>query len=344
MVNAGRENHLLLIVWRKFYDCESSPTEFAISDIPTNAILDGFSLVVIYNDGDDTNNRDLTILNGNDVNFGTGSFISWSTDVLVNPQAVDDVSVDLHISDVEWRSSEYMGSIIVNGVEVSSKDNPLAIPTPKFIDSEYWDVATFPVTGLTAGAINTVSGSFSVFVPSDDPNAISTQDCQSLVAVVVSVPTWKVEVSAPIESDEAQSEESDEDDVVDNSGSSGDETASTGDVSGDDSGSDSGSTDGNSGEGSEGSDPNEGSEEGSDSNGDSEEGSIDEPKDENSGSDSNESGSDNGSNSGEITSDEAGSAQEDGNDSELGLTNSGLKNLLNSKILFAIAAIALYMH
>jgi len=85
-----------------------------------------------------------------------------------------------------------MGSIFVNGVEVSSKDNPLAIPTPKFIDSEYWDVATFPVTGLTAGAINTVSGNWSVFVPTEDgKNALSTQDCQSLVAVVVSVPTWQ---------------------------------------------------------------------------------------------------------------------------------------------------------
>jgi len=173
------------------YDCTSPPTEFAITDIPANAILDGFSLVVIYNDGDATNNRDLTILNGNDVNFNTGTFISWNVDVFVTPAGADDVSVDLHIADVEWRKSEYMGSIFVNDVEVSSRENPLVIPTPSLIDSEYWDVATFPVSGMVAGAVNNVAGSWSVFVPTvNGKTASSTQDCQSLIAVVVSVPTW----------------------------------------------------------------------------------------------------------------------------------------------------------
>jgi len=176
----------------KSYDCGSSPTEFAISDIPLNSILDGFSLVVIYNDGDDTNNRDLTIMNGNDVNFATGSFISFDANVFVNPSAAEDVSVDLHIADTEWRSSEYMGSIFINGVEVSSKENPLVYPTAKFIDSEYYVVNSFPVTGMVAGAINTVSGQFSKFVETENAaEAVSTQDCQSLLAVVVSVPTWQ---------------------------------------------------------------------------------------------------------------------------------------------------------
>jgi hypothetical protein len=172
------------------FECDA-PSELAITDIPANAIVDGFSLVVIYNDGDDSNNRDLTILNGNDVNFATGAQIEWSTDVFVSPDGADDVKVDLHIADVEWRSTEYMGSIFVNDVEVSSKDNPLAMPTQNILDAEYWDVATFPVTGLTAGAINTVSGSWSKFVESAS-DAEVTQDCQSLIAVVVSAPSWNV--------------------------------------------------------------------------------------------------------------------------------------------------------
>jgi len=229
----------------KKFDCETAPKEFAITDIPANAIVDGFSLVVIYNDGDDMNNRDLTILNGNDVNFGTGAQIEWSADVFVNPEAADDVKVDLHIADVEWRSSEYMGSIFVNGVEVSSKDNPLALPTAKLIDSEYWDVATFPVTGLTAGAINTVSGSWSEFVATADAkDAVSTQDCQALVAVVVSTPTWNTAGIAPVTvgQDGSDSDAADDDGQHDTDSTFPD--GSTADVSGsDNSGSDNSGSD-----------------------------------------------------------------------------------------------------
>jgi len=182
--------------FEKTYGCGSSPSKLVISDIPSNAVLNGFSLIVLYDDGNRHNNRDLVILNGNDVNYhaGTATNWGWNADVFVNPDAGNDVYVDFHISDVEWRDSEYFGSIYLQGVEVSSNTvNPLTAKYTPVNDAEYWDVETYQAQGVTDGQINKIYGSASAFVPVPaGQSAEKSQDCQMLIAIVVSTPTWLV--------------------------------------------------------------------------------------------------------------------------------------------------------
>jgi len=178
----------------KSYDCDSSPTQLVISEICDMSILNGFSLMVFYDDGDDSNNRDITIVHGNDVNFGADSPSrwGWNVDIFVSPEAQSDVIAEFHISDVEYKNSEYYGSIFLNGVEVSSETiNPLTPDSLPAKSSEYWDRHTFDIPNIVDGQINNVFSSCSQFVETeDDAAAVATQDCQLLIAVVLSSPTW----------------------------------------------------------------------------------------------------------------------------------------------------------
>jgi len=168
--------------WETTFGSGAEPLSLDISNIPSNALLDGFSLIVIYDDDNKENNRDLTILNGNDCNYpGLSSNWEWQTDVYIPKKAdASDVRADFHIADVEWNPDiNYMGSIFLNGVEVSSRNNPLHEDIFPIKEAYYWDVESFAVHDMVAGTTSHIESHTSAFDQSP-AGAKLTQDCQNL--------------------------------------------------------------------------------------------------------------------------------------------------------------------
>eukprot|EP01083_Nonionella_stella_P261165 889559_1 len=136
-----------------------APTSYTISDIPPatispkasfrNTHINGFSLVVFFDDGDDSNNNDVVLYDGNDSNIESPYDPAGWNIILEGIQfpASGTAGLELHISDGQSYSD---GSVVINGNSQTLTANGN--------QGNLFDIVNFDVTGfMTPSAENTLT-------------------------------------------------------------------------------------------------------------------------------------------------------------------------------------------
>jgi hypothetical protein len=159
---------------------ESGPSEDA----------NGLSLVVFFNDGDATNNRDVVLFEGNDSNYNQvdsfpGEDEGWHATLAGINYTAGTASLQLHVGDGQEFAD---GAVAITG----GLGTPLNIPdTTSLFDGnsvpsagssrapngDLWDIHSFDITTALGAGSNTLS-----------LNSDSVSDCLSLVLAAIDLP------------------------------------------------------------------------------------------------------------------------------------------------------------
>jgi len=150
---------------------------------PGVADINGVSLIVFYNDGDPSNDRNVVAWNGNDSNVTTGP--SYATDgwdeTLTNvPYPGSGTAfLDLIVSDGQYIYDD--DALVLNGTTINGAGNIFGgQSTPRNPDStggSLWDVESFAITSLLSAGSNTLRLTTGV-----------NQDYLSLVVAIANTP------------------------------------------------------------------------------------------------------------------------------------------------------------
>ncbi|HSW95933.1 MAG TPA: hypothetical protein VLI88_07220, partial [Patescibacteria group bacterium] len=139
-------------------------TSYALSNFrKTDAEINGASLLVFFDDGNPSNNRDIVVVDGNDSN-GSSSFdpAGWSASVPGVKYSAGAAKLELHVSDGQAGSTIFNDApVIYNG----NTANPLASPdvngeifrgdsvpngvgtcTPFACNGGLWDIKSFDIS------------------------------------------------------------------------------------------------------------------------------------------------------------------------------------------------------
>ena len=147
---------------------------YTISDYgysnPVN--LNGASLIVFFDDGDDSNDRDAVIFEGNDSNINNAyDAPGWNVTLAGINYSGGNANMQLHVADGQPFPDD---RIVVNG-------NVLVQAGPTFdgntVSGGLWDIRSFNVTGLLTPGPNTLSLTSGVY-----------SDCLALVVAIVDLP------------------------------------------------------------------------------------------------------------------------------------------------------------
>jgi hypothetical protein len=145
---------------------------------PGGVNVNGVSLVVFFDDGDDTNNRDVVIFDGNDSNVADNGFDAdgWNATLADIDYSSGDVSLDLHVSDGQTFPDD---AVTVNGTEIAAAGPVFqgdTVPNAGNFET-LWDIRAFDATSLMTPGNNTLN------LQSDYLN-----DCLSLIVAAVNLP------------------------------------------------------------------------------------------------------------------------------------------------------------
>jgi Thrombospondin type 3 repeat len=154
----------------------------AANDVIGGANTNGASLIVFFDDGDPTNNRDVYLFDGNDSNF-TNSFDpdGWQATLSGINYASGTASLQLHVADGQTLTDDALtlnsvqlvpGGAVFQGDSVPSANNGPAN------NGSLWDIKNFDVTSFLIAGSNTLSLTTGV-----------VQDCVGLVVAAVDVPS-----------------------------------------------------------------------------------------------------------------------------------------------------------
>lgn len=147
----------------------------------TDADVNGVGLIVFYNDGNASDDRNVVLWNGNDSNVGSGTDPSgWDETLTGVPYpGSGSASLDFIVSDGQSADD---GAISVNGTEIVPAGGIFqgdSTPHGTFDSSgDLWDVKSF---SLPSNLLTTGSNNLEVTSP-------QASDCLSLVAVAANVP------------------------------------------------------------------------------------------------------------------------------------------------------------
>ena len=151
--------------------------------IDTDVEINGASLIVFFDDGDDSNNRDVVLFHGNDSNVVDNGFDAdgWNVSLPGINYASGTASMDLHVGDgqsfddspivlngsitLDAGPAIFQGDTVPNGASAADTDGGL------------WDIRSFDVT--------------SALTPGDNTLTLTTDyvdDCLSLVVAAVNLP------------------------------------------------------------------------------------------------------------------------------------------------------------
>ena len=127
---------------------------------PNNS--NGASLIVYYDDGDDTNNRDVVSFDGNDSNFAN-SFdpIGWDTTLSGIDYSGGGASLLLGVSDGQ---SFVDGSLLVNGNDLGIDFNGTTVPQTAGTtvgNGALWDLIEVDISSLLSIGLNNLDISYS---------------------------------------------------------------------------------------------------------------------------------------------------------------------------------------
>ncbi|HEX2343716.1 MAG TPA: putative Ig domain-containing protein [Vicinamibacterales bacterium] len=148
-----------------------------------NENVNGASLIVLFNDTNDTNNRDVYLFDGNDSNVLTATFTSdtWNTTLANLVYNGGPATLQLHVADgQEFSFAEPDdGALSLNGVVLEPTGSIFEGNTvPPFVFDGLWDIRNFGISSFLAVGTNTLTlTSPQVF------------DALSLVVAIVSVPS-----------------------------------------------------------------------------------------------------------------------------------------------------------
>jgi hypothetical protein len=158
-------------------------SDFVKSTDDTVSDINGVSLVVFYNDGDGSNNRNVVLWSGNDSNVAFGDDPQgWDETLTGVPYTgVGDPSLDFVVGDGQSFDD---GAVSVNGTQIVPDGNifqGLSTPAgPASAGGDLWDVESF---ALPTDLLTTGSNSLEVTAP-------LSGDCLSLVAVAANMPAY----------------------------------------------------------------------------------------------------------------------------------------------------------
>jgi hypothetical protein len=162
---------------------------YSLSDFDKTGVeVNGASLIVFFDDGNPSNNRDVVLLNGNDANFGNPfDAFGWNSTLSGINYSGGAAYMSFHVSDGQNFSSSDDGDLRINGVIISTGGIFQGDTTPfssgGVANGKLWDIRTFDVTSFLAGGATSLTLQLSpVF------------DALSLVAVAVELPMG----SAPV--------------------------------------------------------------------------------------------------------------------------------------------------
>ncbi len=151
----------------------------------------GASLIVLFDDGNRTNNRDLAFFEGNDSNVPEnfpGEDEGWHATLETITYKTGSVHAQLHVADGQSYPEDSITFMSGAGTVTIDDDASLwdgmSVPTmgmSRAGNGALWDIHDFDVTPLFAGA-----GTYSLTL--DGQNPVAFGDCLSLVLVVVDLP------------------------------------------------------------------------------------------------------------------------------------------------------------
>jgi hypothetical protein len=154
------------------------------------ADINGVSLIVFYDDGDTSNDRNVVLWDGNDSNFGSFDPDSnsrpaddWDETLAGVPYSGGDASLDLVVSDGQSFQDE---ALVLNGETLEPAgaifqgEPPPPGPFPQ--GGSLWDVEPFGITSFLSPGSNNLN------LTTGPPFEEQATDCLSLVVAMANVP------------------------------------------------------------------------------------------------------------------------------------------------------------
>jgi uncharacterized repeat protein (TIGR01451 family) len=145
--------------------------------------INGASLIVFFNDGDASNDRDVTIVGGNDSTFGsTFDSEGWNATISNVAYGGGPANLQLHVSDGQSAAD---GQVSINGEQLIPQGGNFqgdSVPgtftgNPEGVSGNLWDVKNYEITQFMTSPATTLNVTSPLGA-----------DCISLVAAVVDVP------------------------------------------------------------------------------------------------------------------------------------------------------------
>lgn len=148
--------------------------------VKNGADVNGVSLVVFHNDGDNTNNRDIVMFDGNDSNIANPfDAPGWNITLSNINYAMGNASAEFHVSDGQSFTDD---ALIANGTTLAPRgpvfdgnSTPSEGNGPS--NGSLWDIKSFDVTSLLNPGLNNVN--------------ITTgqaSDCLSCIMIAINLP------------------------------------------------------------------------------------------------------------------------------------------------------------
>jgi hypothetical protein len=144
--------------------------------IKPDADINGVSLIVFYNDGTSSNDRNVVLWNGNDSNITDGSDPGgWNETISGVPYSGGTASLDLVVSDGQFADD---GALFVNTTSVQPA-GPIfqGDSVPPSAVNGLWDVKSFDITSVLTVGTNNLNLTSAV-----------NGDCLSVVVAAANVP------------------------------------------------------------------------------------------------------------------------------------------------------------
>jgi hypothetical protein len=154
--------------------------DYALSGLVHDDVnANGAGVAVFFDDGDNANNRDIVIFNGNDSNVASVYDDPAGWDFTLNNIAYDggDVYLTLFVSDGQYGGD---GTLIINGVSVATGhifDGNTLPGDGTATGGNLFDIMTFDITALVTQGLNDLH-----------IELVGAGDCLSAVAAFISLP------------------------------------------------------------------------------------------------------------------------------------------------------------
>jgi hypothetical protein len=147
--------------------------------------VNGASLIVFFNDGNDSNNRDVVMFNGNDSNQPfAGEDLVWNI-ILNGINFPDDPAAtgnaQFHVADGQPFGPGNDGTLLANGTDIGNGNNFDGTTIPGGVNADpflqLWDIVDFDVTSLLDPGLNALDISLS-----------GGTDCLACVMIAIDLP------------------------------------------------------------------------------------------------------------------------------------------------------------
>lgn len=137
---------------------------YSLTDfLGTDAEINGASLIVLYDDGDMTNNQDVVLFNGNDANFSNlFDADNWNATLNGVNYSGGPASLTLHVSDGQDFGATDDGELLLNGTSLGAgglfQGDGVQFgdgSTPP--NGALWDIETYDITSLLSPGNNNLT-------------------------------------------------------------------------------------------------------------------------------------------------------------------------------------------